>query len=212
VAELVSWCIFTGIHYITLYDIKGELKKRQNVLEQTVSVSNRALFGSTNSLELKWWKGQKDDDESIKLPSKDYPTKQHVKSGGHPAASVNKSSFFLYTTSYEDGKPQIVDTARRICRAVENKQITAKDVNYQLVESNLRVFPSLSNTPSETSSYIPDPDFILNFDESGSMCGFMPWHTRLSEILQMGSLHDITVSTYIDSLYLYSAVERRFGF
>jgi len=199
-----------GIHYITLYDMKGELKKRRKVLEQSLFLSNKMFFGKlANLLEIKWWKDDTTDDGSIKVPPTGYLSKQHIKSGGIPPLSTTKQEFSLYTTSYEDGKPQIVDVAKRIGKAVADKQIQAKDVDYQLVESNIKVFPSLSFPPA---SYVPDPDFMLNFDESGMVCGFMPWHLRLTEILHMGSLQDLTMSRFIDSLYLYSAVERRYGF
>lgn len=216
-AELISWCIGAEIHYITLYDVAGELKCRQHVLESSLSASNKAFFGKLAALlEVSWWAGKGvNAEEPFCAPNEEIPKNSKDTNTKHNSNSSNNlnRAYNIYITSYEDGKPQIVEAARRICRAVEDKRITSKEISYAVVESNIRAYPvtSTSTSGTTTTAAIPDPDFILNFDESGMLCGFMPWHIRLTEILHMGSLRDICVDQLIDALYLYSKCERRHG-
>ncbi|KAJ0044216.1 hypothetical protein NL108_004734, partial [Boleophthalmus pectinirostris] len=72
--------------------------------------------------------------------------------------------------SPEDGKQSIVQAAQHLCRSVENKERSPKDISVSMLDSLLREFKN-----------IPDPDLVLKLGPVDSTLGFLPWHIRLTE-------------------------------
>jgi len=211
ISDLISWCIAANVHYITLYDLKGMLKTRQHTLEESVSLSNETLFGNkaASLLDLKWWARSGSYNEEVVHVSTEGTKQKSDSKDPTSVPLVNTHDFQIYITSYEDGKQQLLNTAKRICNAVEHKYLQYCDITDKLVDSNILVYPTVRAGSEQQRP--PDPDFVLLFDESAMLCGFMPWHLRLTEILSMGGIRDITQASFIDSLYIFSQTEKRFG-
>jgi hypothetical protein len=79
----------------------------------------------------------------------------------------------------------------------KNQQITINEVDEKL---------------SKMFGNMPEPDLAIFF---GSVCctmGFMPWHIRLTEFIQIShKLRDLSLDKYLRVLYKYAKCEQRFG-
>lgn len=83
----------------------------------------------------------------------------------------------------------------------------------------------LSKTPSQQISIdlvdeklkklygnIPDPELAIYFGNSTCTSGFLPWHIRLTEFIQVAyKLHHLSLDKYLKVLYNYAKCEQRFG-
>lgn len=83
----------------------------------------------------------------------------------------------------------------------------------------------LSKTPSQQISIdlvdeklkklygnVPDPELAIYFGNNTCTSGFLPWHIRLTEFIQVSyKLHHISLEKYLKVLYQYARCEQRFG-
>lgn len=83
----------------------------------------------------------------------------------------------------------------------------------------------LINTPSQQISIelideklrrmygnIPDPELAIYFGNNTHTSGFLPWHIRLTEFIQIAyKLHHLSLDKYLKVLYKYAKCEQRFG-
>uniref|UniRef100_A0A3B4WEH7 ditrans,polycis-polyprenyl diphosphate synthase [(2E,6E)-farnesyldiphosphate specific] n=1 Tax=Seriola lalandi dorsalis TaxID=1841481 RepID=A0A3B4WEH7_SERLL len=76
--------------------------------------------------------------------------------------------------SPEDGKQSIVQAAQQLCRSVENKERSSKDISVSMLDILLR---------GTLQCNIPDPELVLKFGPVNSTLGFLPWHIRLTEFI-----------------------------
>uniref|UniRef100_A0A672PUQ9 ditrans,polycis-polyprenyl diphosphate synthase [(2E,6E)-farnesyldiphosphate specific] n=1 Tax=Sinocyclocheilus grahami TaxID=75366 RepID=A0A672PUQ9_SINGR len=102
--------------------------------------------------------------------------------------------------SPDDGRLSIVQAAQQLCRAVELKEKTSKDINVTVLDSLLR-----------ESKNIPDPDLVLKFGPVESTLGFLPWHIRLTEIISMPSHVDVSYDDLFGALQRYAMCDQRLG-
>lgn len=59
---------------------------------------------------------------------------------------------------------------------------------------------------------IPDPELAIYFGNSTCTAGFLPWHMRLTEFIQIAyKLHHLSLDKYLRVLYKYAKCEQRFG-
>lgn len=59
---------------------------------------------------------------------------------------------------------------------------------------------------------IPDPELAIYFGNNTCTSGFLPWHMRLTEFIQIAyKLHHLSLDKYLDVLYKYAKCEQRFG-
>ncbi|XP_043076332.1 dehydrodolichyl diphosphate synthase complex subunit nus1 isoform X2 [Puntigrus tetrazona] len=102
--------------------------------------------------------------------------------------------------SPDDGRLSIVQAAQQLCRAIEQKEKTSKDINVTVLDSLLR-----------ESKNTPDPDLVLKFGPVESTLGFLPWHIRLTEIISMPSHVDVSYDDLFGALQRYATCEQRLG-
>uniref|UniRef100_UPI003AAA27D2 dehydrodolichyl diphosphate synthase complex subunit nus1 n=1 Tax=Centroberyx gerrardi TaxID=166262 RepID=UPI003AAA27D2 len=102
--------------------------------------------------------------------------------------------------SPEDGKQSIVQAAQQLCRSVENKERSFKDINVSMLDTLLR-----------ESKNIPDPELVVKFGPVDSTLGFLPWHIRLTEFISLPSHIDVSYEDLFGALQQYATCQQRLG-
>ncbi|XP_023255254.1 dehydrodolichyl diphosphate synthase complex subunit nus1-like, partial [Seriola lalandi dorsalis] len=102
--------------------------------------------------------------------------------------------------SPEDGKQSIVQAAQQLCRSVENKERSSKDISVSMLDILLR-----------ESKNIPDPELVLKFGPVNSTLGFLPWHIRLTEFISLPSHRNVSYEDMLGALQRYGACQQRLG-
>ncbi|KAM9356366.1 dehydrodolichyl diphosphate synthase complex subunit nus1 [Pholidichthys leucotaenia] len=179
VANLVVWCMAVGISYVSVYDHHGVFRKNDSrLLEEIVRQQQDILGvdGSTYSVEL------------MSNGSEKHP---------HNVVSCRSTVKVL---SPEDGKQSIVQVAQQLCRSVENKEKSSKDISVSMLDLLLR-----------ESKNISDPELVLKFGPVNSTLGFLPWHIRLTEFISLPTHRDVSYQDFLGALQRYGACQQRLG-
>ncbi|XP_036406455.1 dehydrodolichyl diphosphate synthase complex subunit nus1 [Megalops cyprinoides] len=179
IANLVVWCMAVGISYVSVYDNQGIFRRNNSRLMDEILKQQQELLGLD---------GTKCPIELLNNGS----DKQD-----HQVLSCQAG---VKTLSPDDGKPSIVRAAQELCRAVEQKERTAKDIDVHMLDSILR-----------DSVHIPDPDLVLKFGPVESTLGYLPWHIRLSEFISMPSHTSVSYEDFLSALKRYATCEQRQG-
>lgn len=59
---------------------------------------------------------------------------------------------------------------------------------------------------------MPEPELALYFGNNTCTAGFLPWHIRLTEFIQISyKVHHLSLEKYIRVLYKYAKCEQRYG-
>lgn len=174
IANLVVWCMAMGISYVSVYDENGILQKNNSLLMREVIQLQRHLLGV----------------EGSKVEFLNNGSDRHVVSC-QPIVNV---------LSPEDGKQSIVQAAQQLCRSVENKERSPKDISVSMLDSLLREHKN-----------IPDPDLVLKLGPVDSTLGFLPWHIRLTEFISLSSHRNISYEDLLGALHRYGACQQRLG-
>uniref|UniRef100_A0A3P8SQ74 ditrans,polycis-polyprenyl diphosphate synthase [(2E,6E)-farnesyldiphosphate specific] n=1 Tax=Amphiprion percula TaxID=161767 RepID=A0A3P8SQ74_AMPPE len=176
VANLVVWCMAVGISYVSVYDNHGIFRKNNSrLLEEILRQQNLlGVDGSKYSIEFL--------------------------SNGSDKHNVVSCRPTVKVLSPEDGKQSIVQAAQQICRSVENKERSSKDISVSMLDVLLR-----------ESKNIPDPDLVLKFGPVNSTLGFLPWHIRLTEFISLPSHRDVSYDNMLDALQRYASCQQRLG-
>ncbi|XP_034018421.1 dehydrodolichyl diphosphate synthase complex subunit nus1 isoform X1 [Thalassophryne amazonica] len=116
VADLVVWCSSLGVSYISVYDQDGNFQKNNAHLLDAIMQQQQQqdLLGADGSKY------------NIEFLSSD----KHGVLLCRPRVMV---------LSPEDGKQSIVHAAQQLCRSVENKETSYKDISVSMLDSLLRV-------------------------------------------------------------------------
>ncbi|XP_076612822.1 dehydrodolichyl diphosphate synthase complex subunit nus1 [Chaetodon auriga] len=178
IANLVVWCMAVGISYVSVYDNHGIFQKNNHMLEEIVR-QQQDLLGVD---------GSKTNVEFLSNGSDKH--QQHVVSC-RPTVKV---------LSPEDGKQSIVQAAQQLCRSVENKERSSKDISVSMLDILLR-----------ESKNIPDPELVVKFGPVDSTLGFLPWHIRLTEFISLPSHRNISYEDLFCALQQYGACQQRLG-
>ncbi|XP_023151099.1 dehydrodolichyl diphosphate synthase complex subunit nus1 isoform X1 [Amphiprion ocellaris] len=176
IANLVVWCMAVGISYVSVYDNHGIFRKNNSrLLEEILRQQNLlGVDGSKYSIEFL--------------------------SNGSDKHNVVSCRPTVKVLSPEDGKQSIVQAAQQICRSVENKERSSKDISVSMLDVLLR-----------ESKNIPDPDLVLKFGPVNSTLGFLPWHIRLTEFISLPSHRDVSYDNVLDALQRYASCQQRLG-
>lgn len=174
IANLVVWCMAMGISYVSVYDENGILQKNNSLLMREIIQLQRHLLGV----------------EVSKVEFLNNGSDKHVVSC-RPTVNV---------LSPEDGKQSIVQAAQQLCRSVENKERSPKDISVSMLDSLLREYKN-----------IPDPDLVLKLGPVDSTLGFLPWHIRLTEFISLSSHRNMSYEDLLGALHRYSTCEQRLG-
>ncbi|XP_075993409.1 dehydrodolichyl diphosphate synthase complex subunit nus1 [Genypterus blacodes] len=178
-ARLVVWCMNVGIAYVSVYDSHGIFQKNNIRLLEEIVRQQQDLLGVEGCKY------------SVEFLSNVNDTQQHHVLSCRPTIKVLSPS---------DGKQSIVQAAQQLCRSVENKQRSAKDISVSLLDTLLR-----------ESKNIPDPDLVLKFGPVDSTLGFLPWHIRLTEFISLASHRDVSYEDMLDALQKFNTCEQRLG-
>jgi len=187
VVDILSWCVYSGIQYITVHDHEGQLKADFTVYTEELRKRTAPLC-------------------STKLKFLESP-RQII---SHKDVYLNKSqkpdmgTTYLCITSAEDGQESIVLATQKITMAVKNDTMDINSIkDYHFMND---IFSSSADGHSW-----PPPDFILKFGDSIVWNGFLPWQIRYSEILFVEQLNKFNVHGFIDALNRFDKCSRRFG-
>ncbi|XP_042602715.1 dehydrodolichyl diphosphate synthase complex subunit nus1-like [Cyprinus carpio] len=179
VANLVVWCMAVGISYVSVYDNQGVFRRNNSRLMEEILKQQQELLGMDSSkYSVEFMKNGTDKQE-------------------HQVLSCQS---VVKVLSPDDGRLSIVQAAQQLCRDVEQKEKTLKDINVTVLDSLLR-----------ESKNIPDPDLVLKFGPVESTLGFLPWHIRLTEIISMPSHVDVSYDDLFGALKRYATCEQRLG-
>ncbi|KAM7394911.1 hypothetical protein PAMA_006584 [Pampus argenteus] len=179
IANLVVWCMAVGISYVSVYDNHGIFRKNNSRLLEEIVRQQQDLLGVEGSKY------------NVEFLSNCSDKQQHHVVSCRPTVKV---------LSPEDGKQSIVKAAQHLCRAVENKERSSKDISVSMLDTLLR----------ETKN-IPDPELVVKFGPVNSTLGFLPWHIRLTEFISLPSHRNISYEDLLGVLQRYSVCQQRLG-
>lgn len=180
VASLVVWCMAVGVSYVSVYDNYGVFRKNNSRLLEEILRQQQDLLGV---------EGSKYNVEFLSSSS-DKQQQQHILSC-RPIVKV---------LSPEDGKQSIVQAAQQLCRSVENKERSSKDISVSMLDTLLR-----------ESKNIPDPELVVKFGPVDSTLGFLPWHIRLTEFISLPTHRNISYEDFLGALQRYGTCQQRLG-
>ncbi|CAK6970181.1 dehydrodolichyl diphosphate synthase complex subunit nus1 [Scomber scombrus] len=179
IANLVVWCMAVGISYVSVYDNHGIFRKNNIRLLEEIVKQQQDLLGVEGSKY------------NVEFLSNGSDKHQHHVVSCRPIVKV---------LSPEDGKQSIVQAAQQLCRSVENKERSSKDISVSMLDALLR-----------ESKYIPDPELVVKFGPVNSTLGFLPWHIRLTEFISLPSHRDISYEDLFGILQRYGVCQQRLG-
>uniref|UniRef100_W5UCZ9 ditrans,polycis-polyprenyl diphosphate synthase [(2E,6E)-farnesyldiphosphate specific] n=1 Tax=Ictalurus punctatus TaxID=7998 RepID=W5UCZ9_ICTPU len=178
IANVVVWCMALGISYVSVYDNEGVFRRNNSRLTEEIIKQQKELLGS----------------ESCKYSA------EFLNNGTDAQEKVSWCQTVVKVWSPDDGKLGIVRAAQQLCKAVEQKESTSKDITVSVLDSLLR-----------ESKNIPDPELVLKFGPVESTLGFLPWHIRLTEFISLPSHKDVSYDDFLCALRRYSTCEQRLG-
>lgn len=179
IANLVVWCIAVGISYVSIYDNYGVFQKNKARLLEGIVRQQQELLGpeaSKNNVEF--------------ISSSPDKNQHHVLSCGSTVKVL----------APEDGKQSIVEVAQQLCRSVESKQRSFKDISVTMLDVLLR-----------ESKDLPDPELVVKFGPVDSTLGFLPWHIRLTEFISLPSHRGVAYEDLLGVLKRYARCQQRLG-
>lgn len=170
IANLVVWCMAVGISYVSVYDNHGIFRKNNSRLLEEIVRQQQDLLG-------------------VDAPKYNVEFLSVVSCG--PTVKV---------LSPEDGKQSIVQAAQQLCRSVENKERSSKDISVTMLDMLIR-----------ESKNIPDPELVVKFGPVDSTLGFLPWHIRLTEFISLPSHRNVSYEDLLGALQRYGSCQQRLG-
>lgn len=179
IANLVVWCMAVGISYVSVYDNHGIFRKNNSRLLEEIVRQQQDLMGVDGSKY------------NVEFLSNGSDKHQHHVVSCRPTVKV---------LSPEDGKQSIVQAAQQLCRSVENKERSSKDISVSMLDILLR-----------ESKNIPDPELVVKFGPVDSTLGFLPWHIRLTEFISLPSHRNVSYEDLLGVLQRYGACQQRLG-
>lgn len=118
VANLVVWCLFARIPHVTLYDVKGLMKKNWAELYSEILRSQREHFGSC-------------DTSKVVLHTRGKETMAKNGRNGY------KHHVHVQLASNEDGRPLFARLARKLCQEVKEGQLAPSDIMPDLIQKQV---------------------------------------------------------------------------
>ena len=217
-AKLVIWSLLVGINVISLYDVHGKMKRNQGKLLGAINKEYVKYLGMMEPFRLTW--RPHDDLDSVTdksdtvIVSRDgvmYPDKNGngmsapANGNGHNGHHSDHQNGHLRQVSIsllsrEDGKPDIVNAAKRLGRQVRDGSLRAQDITVSSIGSHLR-----------TNSDLEDPCVLVRLGGLACNMDFPPWQLRLTEMYSIPGLRDVTPDRLVRVLRQYARCEQRLG-
>ncbi|OWF45532.1 Dehydrodolichyl diphosphate syntase complex subunit Nus1 [Mizuhopecten yessoensis] len=158
--------------------IAGEFKRKHDLLREEIRKSQQSISDTENSKH------------NIHIHSS-FTDRRNVSQNGN---------VHIQLLSTEDGRHDLVQTARELCLEVMEKRRRIDDISPQ----------SLDNLLQEIHKF-PDPDLVLKFGQTDSLLGYLPWQMRLAEILCIPSHTSIRYKSFSTAIQNFSSINQRFG-
>ncbi|XP_035461890.1 dehydrodolichyl diphosphate synthase complex subunit nus1 [Scophthalmus maximus] len=179
ISNLVVWCMAVGISYVSVYDNHGIFRKNNSHLLEEIMRKQQDLLGVDGSKH------------NVEFLSNGSDKHQHHVVSCRPTVKV---------LSPDDGKQSIVQAAQQLCRSVENKERSSRDISVTMLDIMLR-----------ESKNVPDPELVVKFGPVDSTLGFLPWHIRLTEFISLPSHRNVSYEDLFGALQRYGACQQRLG-
>ncbi|CAF0718237.1 unnamed protein product [Brachionus calyciflorus] len=126
---------------------------------------------------------------------------RYRKSKSEELSLNSKKKFNINFFSNENGgNGVLVNACKNIANRVLNNQIDLKDINQDLVDSQVIELSDMT-----------EPQMVLSIGNQDSLSGFSCWHLRLSEIIKIPSYKLVNRITIRDAIIKYNKIEKRFG-
>jgi len=197
-AKLCSWCIALKIPLVTVYDRQGVLKYSRYSMERLLDKELKSLYGDAPP----HFKLDKTLLERLSAIRKGEPFNIGALCRLSPTLPTDGSHVIL--ASATDGRTGILEACKALSVLVQRKEVP---------RSELAKFETINGLllAAEDGSISPAPDLVLKYDSTAVQAGFMPWHLRYSEILQLDSGDTNSFVAFERALARYARCNKRFG-
>jgi undecaprenyl diphosphate synthase len=195
VKDIVEACAEIGVKYLTLYTFSTENWKRP---KDEVSTLMRLLL---NSLKDRVDELCENDIKLTTIGDTDalpYEVQKQLKADIERTKN-NKKMVLNLALSYS-GRWEILETVKKISRAVEKGDIKADEINEQLFSKFL------------TTKDLPDPDLVIRTSGEFRVSNFLLWQIAYSEfVITEIYWPDFNRHHLYESIRAFQKRERRFG-
>ncbi|XP_069110348.1 dehydrodolichyl diphosphate synthase complex subunit nus1-like, partial [Argopecten irradians] len=158
--------------------VTGEFKRKHGLLREEIRKSQQLISDTENTKH------------NIHIHSCFTDRRNSQQNGCYSNNSVH-----IQLLSTEDGRQDLVHTARELCDEVKEKRRRIEDISPQNIDNLLQDIHKF-----------PDPDLVLKFGQTDSLLGYLPWQMRLAEILSIPSHSCIQYKSYISVLQNFSRI------
>ncbi|ORY06477.1 Undecaprenyl diphosphate synthase [Basidiobolus meristosporus CBS 931.73] len=189
IADLASWCIATGIPYLTVFSSQ-ELSKLElgTITEEIVQLTEEYFVDCG-------WKeppiiGIKTIHSLVKCELNTLVSRVSKHKPQIPDLQIT-------ILSEDSGKHSIAEVSKKILQKVMNEELEAREIDISVLDNAL--------------SDIPEPQLLLHFGKHLTLEGFPPWQLRLTEIYSCTHTTRVMYSDFINAMYRYANCDQRFG-
>ncbi|KAL2649583.1 hypothetical protein R1flu_017711 [Riccia fluitans] len=197
VSQLVTWLSALNVRHLTLFDPAGVLKRSQ---PETLKFLKRA---EDNQLDL----GAVKSPNFHMQPPPNLSGLRRLKGECMDGEQLRRNEMKLELLSLQDGKESLVRAAKTVCKNAYMMHYAKHHQAKLPILTEQDVNDSLLVNGSEG----PDPDLLLLFGKTRSLHGFPPWRLRLTEIVHMGPLRDLSAGSFESALKEFSQKTHRYG-
>ncbi|QPG72890.1 hypothetical protein FOA43_000193 [Brettanomyces nanus] len=194
-AQVASWCLSSGITYLSIYEYHGVLKKRVPVLKKAIYKKFIAYFGTENIPNF-----------IIKIPHLNltFPGSIDGKLVESESEAVNFPKNVQYNIevtllSVVDGRPTIVELTRVMAELAKKGELKPKDITLKFMDQELQQLVG------------KEPDLVIMFQPFLNFQGYPPWQIRLSEIYWEPDNDSTCYAVFLRALQKYSTCKVNVG-
>eukprot|EP00299_Pterocystis_sp_00344_P009343 c3905_g1_i1.p1 GENE.c3905_g1_i1~~c3905_g1_i1.p1 ORF type:complete len:255 (-),score=27.82 c3905_g1_i1:44-808(-) len=183
-ALVTRWCALGGANFVTIYDSKGVCV---SLFDEIVKQTKMGVLDVCESVTLRTF------DREVVLRN-DKPLVGHKE----------PRSVVILVSSGRDGYGQLVSSAKRLAGEVRTSGISSNDITVEKVDADMK-----KNSPLLRG--VDDVDVALVFLPLYHLGGFLPWNTRLTEFLRVGTLSNFSFEHFNKCMQRFGGIEQRFG-
>jgi tritrans,polycis-undecaprenyl-diphosphate synthase [geranylgeranyl-diphosphate specific] len=195
--NVLEWCIDLGIDIVTVYAFSTENFKRK---ENEVNDLMKLFVVSFLSISA----NKKIHKNEVKLKAVGrldlFPeeVREAIKDAEKSTEKYDKR--LINIAMGYDGRIEIVDAFKKIAKKVEKGEITAEDINEDLINDNLY------------TAGLDDPNLIIRTSGEERLSGFLLWQSSYSELYFTDSLWpELRKVDFLRAIRSYTERKRRFG-
>jgi len=198
VSKISTWCLSSGISYLSVYEYHGVLKKRVPELRRAVFKKFTAYFGTENvpnfiikipHLNLSY-PGSID---SKLIEDEDY-IKELESNGIKPNYDIE-----VTLLSMVDGRPTIVELTKVMADLAKKGDLKAHNITLKFVDQELQQLVG------------KEPDLVIVFQPFLNLQGYPPWQIRLSELYWEPDNDSTCYAVFLRALQKYSTCKINVG-